>query len=159
MSDCSVLANPWRFLTQAETFITVLSSFGVFMSPAAAVLVVDFWLVRKQKWNIPELYVPGGICWFNYGFNWRAYLAYFLGMWPAVPVCDTSQGAFTQVIDADNLTGLCHCRLWGASRYDMDQVLPDQFLFWLHRLCISVLPVQQAFATAGSRRAGGLWRG
>ena len=94
MLDYSVLANPWRFLTQAETFITVLSSFGVFMSPAAAILVVDFWPVRKQKWNIPELYIPGGIYWFKYGFNWRAYAAYLCGMWPAVPVGDGSHDTF-----------------------------------------------------------------
>ncbi|ORX95917.1 permease for cytosine/purines, uracil, thiamine, allantoin-domain-containing protein [Clohesyomyces aquaticus] len=84
-SICGVLANPWRFLTQAETFITVLSSFGVFMSPAAAILIVDFWIIRRQKWNIPELYLPGGTYWFTAGCNWRAFLAYFLGMWPALP--------------------------------------------------------------------------
>ncbi|KAK8056219.1 hypothetical protein PG993_001446 [Apiospora rasikravindrae] len=80
-----VLANPWRFLTQATTFITVLSSFGVFMSPAAAVLVVDFWLVRRTKWNIPDLYSPEGIYWFWNGLNWRALLSYFLGMMWALP--------------------------------------------------------------------------
>ncbi|KAK8138559.1 hypothetical protein PG984_001939 [Apiospora sp. TS-2023a] len=80
-----VLANPWRFLTQATTFITVLSSFGVFMSPAAAVLVVDFWLVRRTKWNIPDLYSPDGIYWFWHGVNWRALLSYFLGMVWALP--------------------------------------------------------------------------
>ncbi|KAF1845991.1 uncharacterized protein K460DRAFT_284567 [Cucurbitaria berberidis CBS 394.84] len=84
-SILGVLANPWRFLTQASTFITVLSSFGVFMSPAAAILVVDFWLIRRQKWNIPELYAPGGMYWFTGGVNWRAMVAYFLGMWPALP--------------------------------------------------------------------------
>ncbi|KAK5118455.1 hypothetical protein LTR62_002969 [Meristemomyces frigidus] len=84
-SILGVLANPWRYLTQAETFITVLSSFGVFMAPAAAILVIDFWVVRKQKWNIPELYMTGGIYWFTGGVNWRAFLAYFLGMWPALP--------------------------------------------------------------------------
>jgi NCS1 family nucleobase:cation symporter-1 len=63
-SVLGILAQPWRFLSQATTFITVLSSFGVFMSPAAAILVVDFWLVRKQKWNIPELFQPHGIYWF-----------------------------------------------------------------------------------------------
>jgi NCS1 family nucleobase:cation symporter-1 len=52
-SVLGVLAQPWRFLSQATTFITVFASFGVFMTPAAAILVVDSWLVRKQKWNIP----------------------------------------------------------------------------------------------------------
>ena len=55
------------------------------MSPAAAILVVDFWLIRKTKWNIPELYTPGGIYWFTGGVNWRAFVAYFMGMWPALP--------------------------------------------------------------------------
>lgn len=84
-SILGVLAQPWRFLTQATTFITVLSSFGVFMSPAAAILIVDFWIIRKTKWNIPELYKPGGTYWYTGGINWRAFVAYFLAMWPALP--------------------------------------------------------------------------
>jgi nucleobase:cation symporter-1, NCS1 family len=84
-SILGVLAQPWRFLTQATTFITVLSSFGVFMSPAAAILVIDFWIIRRTKWNIPDLYKPSGIYWFWHGINWRAAVAYFLGMWPALP--------------------------------------------------------------------------
>ncbi|KAI1846696.1 hypothetical protein JX265_009001 [Neoarthrinium moseri] len=84
-SILGILANPWRFLTQANTFITVLSSFGVFMSPAAAILVVDFWVVRRTKWNIPELYSPAGIYWFWGGLNWRAFIAYILGMVWALP--------------------------------------------------------------------------
>jgi NCS1 family nucleobase:cation symporter-1 len=83
-SVLGVLANPWRYLTGAATFITVLSCFGVFMSLAAAILVVDFWLIRKQKWNIPDLYTQGGIYWFTGGINWDAFIAYFLGMWPAL---------------------------------------------------------------------------
>lgn len=82
---CGVLANPWRFLTQASTFITVLSSFGVFMSPAASILVVDFWVVRRCKWNIPDLYVEHGIYWYWHGLNWKAFTAYFLGMVWALP--------------------------------------------------------------------------
>lgn len=87
-----VLANPWRFLTQADTFIAVLSSFGVFMAPAASILVVDFWLVRRTKWNIPDLYTPHGIYWFWKGVNWRAYTAYTLGMAWALPGFVTSVG-------------------------------------------------------------------
>jgi nucleobase:cation symporter-1, NCS1 family len=84
-SILGVLAQPWRFLTQAQTFITVLSSFGVFLSPAGAILIVDFFLVRHQKWKIPDLYQPHGIYWFWNGLNWRAFVAYFLAMWPALP--------------------------------------------------------------------------
>lgn len=55
------------------------------MSPAAAILIVDFWLIRKTVWNVPDLYKPGGIYWFNGGLNWKAFVAYFLGMFPALP--------------------------------------------------------------------------
>lgn len=55
------------------------------MAPAAAVLVVDFWIVRRTKWNIPHLYDPSGIYWFTAGINWRAMVAYVMGMWPALP--------------------------------------------------------------------------
>ena len=53
-------------------------------------------------------------------------------------------------------TGVCQCGLGGASRHDLAPLLPDQFLLWLHRLCLLVLHVQQAFATARLGRAGGL---
>lgn len=79
-SILGILAQPWRFLSQAETFITVLSSFGVFMSPAAAILAMDFWIVRRLKWNIPDMYTQGGIYWYTFGLNWRAIVAYMLGM-------------------------------------------------------------------------------
>lgn len=85
LSFVGILAQPWRFLTGATTFITVLGSFGVFMSPAGAILAVDFWLIRHQKWNIPDLYTPHGVYWFWNGVNWRAMVAYFLGMFPALP--------------------------------------------------------------------------
>jgi NCS1 family nucleobase:cation symporter-1 len=55
------------------------------MSPAAAILIVDFWIIRRQKWNIPDLYKTDGIYWFNGGVNWRAIVAYLIGMWPALP--------------------------------------------------------------------------
>lgn len=84
-SIAGVLAQPWRFLTGPATFITVLGSFGVFMSPAAAILIVDYWIIRRCKWNIPELYRPGGIYWFGVGANWKAFVAYTLGMFPALP--------------------------------------------------------------------------
>lgn len=55
------------------------------MSPAASILVCDFWMVRRTKWNIPDLYTPGGIYWFWNGLNWRAFTAYILGMVWALP--------------------------------------------------------------------------
>ncbi len=38
------LINPWRFVNAPGTFITVLSSFGMFVSPLAGINAIDFWL-------------------------------------------------------------------------------------------------------------------
>jgi len=62
------------------------------MSPAAAILVADFWVVRRTKWNIPDLYSEDGIYWFWNGLNWRAFTAYFLGMVWAIPGFVTACG-------------------------------------------------------------------
>jgi NCS1 family nucleobase:cation symporter-1 len=45
------LINPWRFVNSPGTFITVLSSFGMFVSPLAGINAVDFWIVRRMRWR------------------------------------------------------------------------------------------------------------
>lgn len=79
--------NPWRFVNQAGTFITVLNSFGMFVAPLAGVNAVDFWLVRKRNWRIPDLYIGDSrsIYWYTGGWNWRAMAAWVLTIWPSFP--------------------------------------------------------------------------
>lgn len=36
--------NPWRFVNAPGTFITVLNSFGMFISPLAAINAVDLYV-------------------------------------------------------------------------------------------------------------------
>lgn len=79
--------NPWRFVNLPGTFITVLNSFGMFISPLAAINAVDFWIIRRRNWKVPDLYVgnSSSIYWFTWGLHWRAFLAWTLGIWPSFP--------------------------------------------------------------------------
>ncbi|KAJ9142937.1 Uracil permease [Pleurostoma richardsiae] len=81
------LIQPWRFVEQPGTFIAVLNAFGMFVSPLAGVNCVDFWLIRKMNWKIPDLYRgdSGSIYWYTYGWNWRALAAWALTIWPCFP--------------------------------------------------------------------------
>jgi NCS1 family nucleobase:cation symporter-1 len=81
------LINPWRFVNQAGTFITVLNSFGMFVAPLAGVNAVDFWLVRKRNWRVPDLYIGDSrsIYWYTAGWNWRALASWCLTLWPSFP--------------------------------------------------------------------------
>ncbi|KAF2400573.1 hypothetical protein EJ06DRAFT_397208 [Trichodelitschia bisporula] len=89
------LINPWRFVNAPGTFITVLNSFGMFISPLAAINAVDFWIIRKRNWKVPDLYVgnKNSIYWYHAGLNWRAFLAWTMGIWPSFPGFFVATGA------------------------------------------------------------------
>ncbi|XDG09420.1 hypothetical protein ABKA04_009035 [Annulohypoxylon sp. FPYF3050] len=73
---------PYTLLTSANQFTTYLSSYSVFLSSIAGVMVSDYYLVRKGYLEIRELYDARktGPYFFTYGFHWRAYAAYISGI-------------------------------------------------------------------------------
>lgn len=48
------------------------------------ILISDYFLVRHQSLHIPDLYAgtPESAYWYFHGFNWRAFAAWAMGMWP-----------------------------------------------------------------------------
>ncbi|KAK3635714.1 hypothetical protein LTR56_014590 [Elasticomyces elasticus] len=89
------LINPWRFVNAPGTFITVLSSFGMFVSPLAGINAIDFWVVRRLRWSVPDFYIGNSesIYWFTAGLNWRAFFAWTLAVWPSFPGFIAATGA------------------------------------------------------------------
>ncbi|KAI0473054.1 permease for cytosine/purines, uracil, thiamine, allantoin-domain-containing protein [Xylariaceae sp. FL0804] len=82
------LIQPWKFVNQPGMFISVLNAFGMFVSPLAGINSVDFWLIRKLNWKVPDFYKNGGddnIYWYTYGLNWRAFAAWILVVWASFP--------------------------------------------------------------------------
>ena len=73
---------PWNLLSSSNNFTTYLSSYSVFLSSIAGVLIGDYYLVRKGYLQIKELYSARktGSYFFAYGINWRAYAAYISGI-------------------------------------------------------------------------------
>ena len=82
-----VVINPWRFVNTPGTFITVLNSFGLFVAPLAGINCVDFWLVRRLRWKVPDLYKGNrdSIYWYTAGLNWRAFFAWTISMVFSLP--------------------------------------------------------------------------
>jgi len=82
MCIIAYVINPWRFVHAPGTFIMVLSSFGMFVSPLAGINAVDFWLVRNRKWKVPHLFVGNNtsIYRYTYGVNLRAMAAWTLSV-------------------------------------------------------------------------------
>jgi NCS1 family nucleobase:cation symporter-1 len=84
LAVCGIIIQPWGFLAKANVFITVLSPFGVFIAPITGIVIADLWIVRKQKWNIPDLYLKGGVYWYTWGMNWRALFCFWIAAIPSM---------------------------------------------------------------------------
>lgn len=55
------------------------------MGPLAGVMISDYYLIKKSKLNLHEVYRDHGIYHYSHGVNWRAFLAFFAGVAPLIP--------------------------------------------------------------------------
>jgi NCS1 family nucleobase:cation symporter-1 len=76
---------PWRIVASAANFLTFMGGYAIFLAPIAAILCVDFWIVKKQKIDIAALYDPHGRYRYWYGINWRALVAFLAAFLPNFP--------------------------------------------------------------------------
>ncbi|KPV73361.1 uncharacterized protein RHOBADRAFT_17169 [Rhodotorula graminis WP1] len=78
----SCLLNPWYLLGSASMFITVLSSYQIFLFSICGILITDYFLVAKGFFIYEDLYTrrKDGAYWYSCGCNWRAFVAYFVGV-------------------------------------------------------------------------------
>lgn len=65
-----------------SNFTTYLSSYSVFLSSIAGVIICDYYAVRKGYLQVIDLYSAQstGPYWYTMGVNWRAYVAYICGI-------------------------------------------------------------------------------
>ncbi|KAH7910773.1 permease for cytosine/purines, uracil, thiamine, allantoin-domain-containing protein [Hygrophoropsis aurantiaca] len=82
-----VASNPWQYLTNATTFLTILSGFGIFLAPFTGILLADYLVVRRCTLKIEDCYIGdrSSIYWYDHGFHWRALLAWIIGTFPTMP--------------------------------------------------------------------------
>ncbi|KAF9266461.1 hypothetical protein L218DRAFT_857919 [Marasmius fiardii PR-910] len=78
------ICQPWQLVNRAATFVTVLSSFSVFLAPLMGIMTCDYSLIRKQKIKLSWLYELHGGYYFRYGMNWRALPVWIAGWAPTV---------------------------------------------------------------------------
>lgn len=73
----SPAVNPWRLVNTATVFLTVLSSYGVFLAPMTGLMAAGYLVVGRAKVKVDDLYRgdAAGIYWYWHGVNWRAPVA------------------------------------------------------------------------------------
>lgn len=79
------ICQPWQLINRAATFVSVLSSFSVFLSPIIGIMATDFLVLRGCKIRLSHLYRTDDTSyWYLHGFNWRAIVAWLCGWAPTV---------------------------------------------------------------------------
>ena len=78
------IVQPWQLINRAATFLTVVSSFSVFLAPIMGLMCADYFLLRRQRIRLSDLYEPYGSYHFWHGVNWRAIVAWLVGWAPTI---------------------------------------------------------------------------
>ena len=68
---------PWNLYNSPVVIVYFLGGLGAFLGPLFGIVMADYWLLRKQRINVPALYVtdPDGDYFYRGGINPRAVLA------------------------------------------------------------------------------------
>ena len=76
-----IVMMPWKLLADYGTYIFGwLIGYSSFLGPIAGVLIADYYIVRKRKLNVKDLYVRGGVYEYVKGFNPKALVALCAGV-------------------------------------------------------------------------------
>ena len=75
---------PWYLMATASVFINFLSSYQIFLSAIAGVMICDYYVLRRGHLHVPSLYTGSkeGLYRFLYGWNLRAFAAYLIAVAP-----------------------------------------------------------------------------
>lgn len=110
---------PWIIISSAAAFLNFMSAYAIFMAPIAGVLVCDYWVVKKRRYDVPALYDPDGIYRYRWGANWRALVPTLVVIVPLLP-------ALAKKVTPQNV--------------DIGQGLVNLFTFnWLYGFVVSVV--------------------
>ncbi|KIV84837.1 hypothetical protein PV11_00592 [Exophiala sideris] len=82
-----VVMVPWKILASAQAFVTFLGSMPIFFGPLAALMIVDYYWVRRGNLHTPSLFrgKTGDLYFFTKGFNLRGYFAWLAGFLFGLP--------------------------------------------------------------------------
>ncbi|CAG8978768.1 hypothetical protein HYALB_00012500 [Hymenoscyphus albidus] len=87
---CAILSwvvQPWLFYNTASVFVAVMASFSVFLAPLTGIMLADYFIIRKQRIQLRQLYTGSeeGAYFYTGGVNWRAMVTWIVCFTPAIP--------------------------------------------------------------------------
>ncbi len=81
-----VLSFPWLLLETAGAYVfTWLVGYGSLLGAIGAVMIADYWILRRRQLSLADLYKHEGRYAYSGGWNWRAVAAVLIGVIPVLP--------------------------------------------------------------------------
>jgi nucleobase:cation symporter-1, NCS1 family len=81
-----VLSFPWYLFNNVGAYIfTWLVGYGSLLGAIGAVMIADYWIVRRRQLSLADLYKHEGRYAYSGGWNWRAIAAVLIGVVPVLP--------------------------------------------------------------------------
>jgi NCS1 family nucleobase:cation symporter-1 len=81
-----VLIMPWKLLESTHGYIfTWLGGYSALLGPIAGIMIADYWLIRRTRIDVDELYQPDGRYAYRGGWNPAALIAFAAGVLPNLP--------------------------------------------------------------------------
>ncbi|KAL2847628.1 permease for cytosine/purines, uracil, thiamine, allantoin-domain-containing protein [Aspergillus pseudodeflectus] len=85
---CAILGvavTPWNILNSATNLLNFLNGYAVFLGPLCGILLADYWILRRRRIRLGQLYQQRGGYWYTRGWNLRAVGSFFLALVPNLP--------------------------------------------------------------------------
>ncbi|HWP44530.1 MAG TPA: NCS1 family nucleobase:cation symporter-1 [Blastocatellia bacterium] len=81
-----VLMMPWYLYRNAAAYIfTWLIGYSGLMGAIGGVLICDYWVIKRRRLSLKDLYMENGLYSYTNGINWRAVAAFAVAVAPVVP--------------------------------------------------------------------------
>ncbi len=81
-----ILMMPWKLIESTEGYIfTWLIGYSALLGPVLGVMLADYWIVRKRKISVDDLFKLEGRYTYTNGWNPAALIAFAAGVLPNIP--------------------------------------------------------------------------
>ncbi|MFC2098919.1 NCS1 family transporter [Bacteroidota bacterium] len=80
-SILGLISCPWFILGNQEVFYGFIGYYSAFFGPLLGVMLADYYVIRKKRFNVEQLYVNDstGKYWYSGGYNMAGIIAMFAG--------------------------------------------------------------------------------
>jgi NCS1 family nucleobase:cation symporter-1 len=76
-----VLIMPWKLIESSHGYIfTWLVAYSALLGAVGGILICDYWLLRRARLSVADLFDPNGRYAYAHGTNWRAVAAFVIGL-------------------------------------------------------------------------------